>query len=497
MKYAQIFAEQAKIPLEVATKLLGFLYEYGYTVEQIDRITWRLKDKVINDNLAALLKNLGEVEMRAIILEMKAEDDRRERERLERDALSCVPSEYSEKGGRVVRFFSEFAEEKKAYKAGDKVKIQIMREGKWQHPSYGEVVVSQETLAEVKKNFDENKRGIELAVDENHEPNHKALGWYKELEIAAKSALYATIELTKKGAELMTEGAYRYFSPEIIFSSKDEETGEPVHNLLIGGAFTNRPFFKSMQPLMASEIGTAAAVSTPENGLGTLSFSALSLSSSSMLKFLALMAQFTEFTKLTAAQKSQLDSAFAEVSDADKTDEMKAQYAEMAAKYSEETVTPPAAPAAAPADAPAGQEGAGAVSASEGATVTMQLSEVEALRKSAADASRLFAEAKKRDIDAKVSALVFSEGNKIGTVMPAHKNEVVEFASSLSDQQVAKFFSIIGKLQTLVAGEVGHSGNSALSASEREKVEFLKEKFHFSEEEAVKSVQASATEDAK
>jgi hypothetical protein len=44
-----------------------------------------------------------------------------------------------------------------------------------------------------------------LAVDENHEQNHKALWWFQELYQKGKTSLFAKIELTKKGAELLTE----------------------------------------------------------------------------------------------------------------------------------------------------------------------------------------------------------------------------------------------------------------------------------------------------
>ena len=141
----------------------------------------------------------------------------------------------------------------KVFEAGDKVQIQIMRSGKWSHPMYGEINITPEVLTDVKKNFDEQARGIDLAVDENHESNHKALGWFRELTKKGKDSLFATIELTKKGAELLSEGAYKYFSPEIVFNKQDEESGKSIKNLLIGGAFTNRPFFKAMQPLLASE----------------------------------------------------------------------------------------------------------------------------------------------------------------------------------------------------------------------------------------------------
>lgn len=132
-----------------------------------------------------------------------------------------------------------------------------MRTGKWNHPAYGEFEITPETLTQVKDNFTANLRGIKLAVDENHEPNHKALAWYTELYQVTEDDLFAKLELTQKGADLLNEGAYRYFSPEIVFYKTDEETGKPITNMLVGGAFTNRPFFKSMQPLMASEDGQA------------------------------------------------------------------------------------------------------------------------------------------------------------------------------------------------------------------------------------------------
>jgi phage I-like protein len=46
--------------------------------------------------------------------------------------------------------------------------------------------------------------------------------------------LFAKIELTQLGAEKLARGEYKYFSPEIIWQTTDDETGEPITNLLIG-----------------------------------------------------------------------------------------------------------------------------------------------------------------------------------------------------------------------------------------------------------------------
>jgi phage I-like protein len=83
------------------------------------------------------------------------------------------------------------------------------------------------------KNFQENKRGIDLAVDINHEPNHKAVGWIKNLAKKGGDAVFATVEWTKEGLELVKSGAYKYFSPELFFSFRDEESGETIQNLLV------------------------------------------------------------------------------------------------------------------------------------------------------------------------------------------------------------------------------------------------------------------------
>lgn len=46
--------------------------------------------------------------------------------------------------------------------------------------------------------------------------------------------IYAKLELTQKGADLLNEGAYKYFSPEIVFFKTDEETQKPITNMLVG-----------------------------------------------------------------------------------------------------------------------------------------------------------------------------------------------------------------------------------------------------------------------
>jgi hypothetical protein len=79
-------------------------------------------------------------------------------------------------------------------------------------------------ILEMKRNFDNKVRGIDIAVDENHDPDHRALGRYKELYTKNKDTeLRAKIELTELGADILSKGSYKYFSPEICWIWYDEE----------------------------------------------------------------------------------------------------------------------------------------------------------------------------------------------------------------------------------------------------------------------------------
>jgi hypothetical protein len=234
-------------------------------------------------------------------------------------------------------FFSQIEkEEGKTLKAGDMVTIQIMRVGKWNHPEYGEVEVTKSDIQEFIQNFEDNVRQIEIAVDENHEPDHRATGWYRKL-FSDKSGknLYARIEITKMGADLLNDGAYKYFSPEFALTYEDPETGDEYSNLLIGGAFTNRPFFKGMQPLMASEVASGSGKKLDREDDGKLS--ALFFSDTATMRdFMKLLQKLADKEKISASEKEDLEVAFAELPKEDQHTKMKAAVDEICARFSED-----------------------------------------------------------------------------------------------------------------------------------------------------------------
>lgn len=100
------------------------------------------------------------------------------------------------------------------------MEIQIMREGKRNHYEYGEIEVDNDMMNEIIMNFKTNKARQEIAVNENHDSDGKAVARFKDV-YKKNGGLYADIELTNRGAELMNDKVYKYFSPEYLTKRED------------------------------------------------------------------------------------------------------------------------------------------------------------------------------------------------------------------------------------------------------------------------------------
>ncbi|WP_436664225.1 phage protease [Alicyclobacillus acidoterrestris] len=146
--------------------------------------------------------------------------------------------------------------------------IQIMKCGEWDYPGApgGKIKITPKDLALFKDNFDKQVRGTDLAVDIDHNPGNGAVAWFKELEVRGDT-LWARVKWTDEGEQLVRSGKYRYFSPEFALSWTDE--GGTTHkDVLFGGALTNRPFLKNMQPIEFSEDGRGVVWSDNSDGSG-------------------------------------------------------------------------------------------------------------------------------------------------------------------------------------------------------------------------------------
>ena len=132
--------------------------------------------------------------------------------------------------------------------------IQVLPIGKWNHPSYGPIVITREDLEEFKENFDKRVRN-DIPVTEGHEvfDEKPAVGWFEDLIVKGGNGLYAIMDWTKKGKTLLSERYYKYFSPEFYSEYEDPETREIHENVLVGGALTNKPYFKELEAVVLSE----------------------------------------------------------------------------------------------------------------------------------------------------------------------------------------------------------------------------------------------------
>ena len=133
--------------------------------------------------------------------------------------------------------------------------IQILRTGKFQHPNYGMFEITSKTLADMKSNFDNRIRGIDVSFDYYHDSNEDASAWVKNINLNAElTELWADVEWTPKATQKLADRELRYFSPDFAFEWKDPESGKVYQNVLFGGGLTNRPFVKEMKAIVADEI---------------------------------------------------------------------------------------------------------------------------------------------------------------------------------------------------------------------------------------------------
>lgn len=482
------FSEKCWLSLKTATKIIEKLYAKGLDYTQLSSVKRRLETYIVQNKMEEIVDDMDESTIDAIINDVFVAEWMNTNNT---GTLCC-----SNDRGKVWQFY-EFAEKAKEYKAGDTVDIQIMRKWTWEHSIYGTIDVNSQIIDMVKAWFDDNKRWVDIAVDEDHDTNHKALGWFRKLYKKGKDALYATIELTVAGADMLSKWYYKYFSPEIVFNYTDEETGEYIPVILTGWAFTNRPFFKAMQPIMASEWD----LDMHDNGDSNPSSYIFISTNTHMFEFAEMIAKLSQKERITKDEKVALEAKFSEVAnDVNKDRKLVTRYNMVLAKFNEDdgegldeenaadTVEEPVADAgeepkaaegegdeegkadeAAPAEweEPKADDAGTPETPAEGepktveaneAMVTVKASEFKNLQTMV---SKLARENRINATTAKVTGMLFSETNKQSVVLPANLQSIVNFAVSLSEQQEVKFLEIIWGLKAGDArlfGEIGDTG---------------------------------------
>lgn len=124
--------------------------------------------------------------------------------------------------------------------------------GEYIHPLYGKLKFTLEKVQRYANNILNGIRGIDIAIDYNHEAEGVAAGWVKNAEVR-NDGLWMLIEWTKTAVEKIRNKEYRYFSPEIADEWQHPQTKVKYKDVIVGGGLTNRPFLKDLLPVNLSE----------------------------------------------------------------------------------------------------------------------------------------------------------------------------------------------------------------------------------------------------
>lgn len=328
-------------------------------------------------------------------------------------------------------------EELKFSEDGKTTEIQVLPVGKWNHPAYGKIMIDEKDLSDFVLNFESNIRK-ELPITEGHsvgEEEKPAIGWFKQLLNKGRDGLWAVVEWTKEGMALLKEKSYKYFSPEFYSNYEDPESRKVYKNVLVGGALTNRPYFKGLQAVILSELIIAKDMKIED----ILNKQPSELTDEEQ-KFLKENAE-----SLTDEQKETFKDALAEGEEKkeEKEEEKKPEEKTEEKKEEEEKKE-----------------------ASE--KVVVSKATLDFLEKRAQEGVK--ANERWREADAKgiAQALCFSESNSKGKFLPKSQDKLVSFLLSLSESQQNTFKELVAEMpQVNLFSEIGKASGLDLKSEDQ------------------------------
>ena len=124
--------------------------------------------------------------------------------------------------------------------------------GEFRHPFWGKISLTAARMKRFATNLNNRVRGIDIAIDYDHNAFGEAAGWVQKAE-ARDNGLWLFVEWTKTAADKIRNREYRYFSSEFVDEYEDEQ-GQTYKDVILGGGLTNRPFLKNLLPVNLSEL---------------------------------------------------------------------------------------------------------------------------------------------------------------------------------------------------------------------------------------------------
>lgn len=355
--------------------------------------------------------------------------------------------------------------------------IKVLPVGEWQTEPYGLMQVTLNHVSQMVANFQAGVRRA-VPVDVDHDGG-KAAGWITDLIDKGNEGLFAMVEWTKYGQELLTDKIYKLFSPEWTFDYIDPEHGTRHGATLIAGSLTNRPLFKELPMLVASD-GTGKNTKDLTNAKTFMILLADEENSSTTMNAEDIKKKLAEGQELTDEEKTFVKDS------ADFSDEEKAKV-ETPAENSENSE----GEGEGEGDNSGEGEGAGEGENSEGDnsntntasenTITITADEHKRLLKADEEVKKAKEELRRNATDKEVTEkfVKASDGMRI---IPAQKDALVTLVMKMSDADKNTLYTILASINpTKVEGEAGDSSNSHLTAKEQldtlitEKIKVAKE----------------------
>lgn len=337
--------------------------------------------------------------------------------------------------------------------------IHVLPTGTFKHPYYGEFSITSADITRFVENFRAGIRN-DLRITEGHDNGMSggelpAIAWFKELRDAGVQGLYATVDWTERGKQLLQDKAFKYFSAELYMKYVDPQTEEERDCVLVGGALTNSPYFRQLKPVIASFAFSETA---------TLHFNT---NETSNMDLATLLAKKKE--DLSAEEK-----AFIKENKGQLTDEQKESHKEIVDDAPAETPEQKQAreeKETGDANEAAGlnRDGSAKIDASEHAgKVMISASELAELRTKADAGHQALEKLNASERKATIAQLTFSSTNKDGRFLPAQGVELEKFLVTLSETQRTQFTALVaGMPKTSMFKELGKSESGVqLKASE-------------------------------
>lgn len=341
---------------------------------------------------------------------------------------------------------NEFSSKKKPIS-----EIEVLTEGYWEHPQYGAIEITPEDIERFINNFNEKVRKIDIAVDQEHKPDLGAAGWFKELKKVIEDGvtkLKAVVEWTDMGKDLLSKGIYKYFSPEFDFEYEDYETHETFENVLLGGALTNRPYFKSLAPVQLSE--NVFISINEKGGENKMNEENKELNAESEEEVSEEVSEEVEEKSESPEEKPESEDIAEKEEEEVSEEEVGEEEAEESEEESEEE------------EAEEESEEKEPIEASELSAKTFNVlkSKIGVLEK----------KLKFKEVAEEVSGYVFSESNPEGRLLPKSKDVAQKLLMGLSSRQYElfkEFYNTLPKMSVVMFEEIGKEEDMPINASEQ------------------------------